>query len=551
MARRPAAPRAARDGQVPPAAGARAGVGAAASESTRGGGTPTFPGFERPGANFVLTPNQYLDLCVPHCSRGVIRVVGFLIRQVLGWSDREGRPLRETVRVSYSRIIDEAGVSRGAAREALEEAEAARFVRRLRDGSPNRAGVAGHAAEFALNWDEGGGYADSLDAFAGFYTGEGRRTMIPNAFFDLVLPHEPHGVVKVVAAVLRHTVGYTNRYTGLPQETAPLSYRKLMRYAAMDRRTIRRALPAALDARYVRVVEVGRFTPGEQAGEASVYAVCWRSDGGQNAGEIGDGSKLPPAQNAANRGTVQNRPPSNGSKSPPAHGPVSPPVSVQNRPPQASKTAPTRKTDSKKEQTQPKAAVLPFAAQEELLNGLREAGLSDAMAARLLRDAGSEEVARQLAWLDARDPKRNRAGMLRRAIEERWAEPKGLPAKRRPTAPSPEDTAAKQRAREAYEHRHRDAYLAEVAEVERRVQADQPARYTSFTQARAERRRALDEESATYPRSMRSSVMNRFDSEASRLAEFAEAFRADIPDFWTWDARRRQSADVAGGESAR
>ena len=50
-------------------------------------------------------------------------------------------------------------------------------------------------------------------------------------------------------------------------------------------------------------------------------------------------------------------------------------------------------------------------------------GLDAKTAGTLLDRSGAEEVERQLAWLDARQPSRSRAGMLRRAIEERWPEP--------------------------------------------------------------------------------------------------------------------------------
>ena len=556
MPARPAAPRARRGGHCPPAARARAAGRRQADDGAQDGtqdgtdvGADLFPGFERPGANFVLTPNQYLDLCVPHCSRGAVRIVGFLIRQVLGWSDRQGRPLRETVRVSYARIIGQAGVSRGAARRALEEAQAAGFVRQIAAGVPHRAGAAGRAAEFALNWDEGGGYADTPATFAGFYTGEGRRTMVPNAFFDRVLPIEPHGVVKVVAAVLRHTVGYTNCYTGLPQEAAPLSYRRLMAYADTDRRTLRRALPAALAGRYVRVVSEGRFRPGDAAGEASVYAVCWRPDGHPAKPPGRDGPETPPADvaapDSAPPATVQNRPPAERPLSPLGDGPALPPENVQKCPPEASKIAPTRKTPSKTKQTQPAAEVASGGEDEaggsaRLAGALRAAGLAGRTADQLLADHGVAAVARQLAWLDARAPARSRAGMLRRAIEEAWPEPeRARPSVPRPAPPAADDPAARRREREAHERRHRPAYLAAVAGHERALREARPDEHARFVAQRVGRRRDLERAARDYPLRVRTRLLAGFDADDARLAEFAAEFPAEVPGFWEWDRGRR------------
>ncbi|MEM6313048.1 MAG: hypothetical protein AAF743_03130, partial [Planctomycetota bacterium] len=364
----------------------------------RASSTKVFEGFEPPGSNFVLTPNQFLDLCVPHCSRGCVRLVGYMIRQILGWSDRNGQPLREQVRVTYTQLVRHAHVSRGALREALDEAVDRQFLTCLVEGRPHRAGRPAVTAEYTLRWDELGGYADTLDDFAGFFTGDGRRTCIPNQFFDHVLPTQPHGVTKIVAAVLRHTVGYTNRYTRLPQETAPLSYRRLMRYAAMDRRTIRRALPQALEQNFIRRVSTGRFRPDAQRQEASVYTVNWR--------DPANGPKmLPDAERATYPPSVQNRPLPDG--------PITPPATVQPRPPRRSKNTPTKKTSPKTNQRQQQAAVLL----------LVEEGLDEATAARLVGEVGVAEVGRQLEWIDQRRPTRNRVGMLRKAIEQRWAAP--------------------------------------------------------------------------------------------------------------------------------
>ena len=67
---------------------------AAESGITRGSvyGLKTFVGFALPTSNTTYTPNQFFDVCLPHSSRGVVRLVGYLIRKTLGWCDEQGRP---------------------------------------------------------------------------------------------------------------------------------------------------------------------------------------------------------------------------------------------------------------------------------------------------------------------------------------------------------------------------------------------------------------------------------------------------------------------------
>lgn len=59
-----------------------------------------FSGFAAPTSNTTFTPNQFFDVCVPNYSRGVVRLVGFLIRQALGWCDADGNPQHERIRLA-------------------------------------------------------------------------------------------------------------------------------------------------------------------------------------------------------------------------------------------------------------------------------------------------------------------------------------------------------------------------------------------------------------------------------------------------------------------
>ncbi|MEM6315014.1 MAG: hypothetical protein AAF743_13055 [Planctomycetota bacterium] len=382
------------------------------SESARGARDdvdPAFDGFEGLESNFIYTPNQFLDLCIPLGSRGVVRLVGYVLRQTLGWLDHDGVPLHEQVVVSYQQIIRHAGVSRGAVRAALDDAERLGFLRCIRRGEPHRAGVPASTGLYEIRWDDTNHYAKELDSFAGFWAGDGRRTPIPNQFFDRVIPTEPLAVTKVVGTVLRHTVGFASRYGGRRRQT-PLAYTTIQNHAHIGgRRHVSAALKQALAKRYIRRVTPGRFDPLAVHQEAAVYAVRWRGDA-EDAIDAGDttiqkGTQAHDPQRApAQRPRTGTSPRSNKATS--------------KRPKREPADGSGRELSRKQQrhfETQQQAAVV----------GLVEEGLDEKTALRLVEIAGEAEVGRQLSWIDARRPSRSRAGMLRRAIEERWPKPDG------------------------------------------------------------------------------------------------------------------------------
>ncbi len=352
-------------------------------------GAKQFRGFEQLTANFVYCPNQFFDVCLPHHSRGVVRLVGHILRETLGWLDANGEPIKQNVSVSYRDLTTKAGVSRGAARQAMDEALTAGFLSCTDRGHPHASGKVSHTATYALNWDHGGKYITDPTQFNGFYTGKGHRSPIPNAFFDHVVPCETHAVIKVVGVILRHTVGYENQFGGR-RANAPLSYSYIQKAMNLrHRKTLADAVQLANDKGYIRRVVPGHFDPhGGAESCATVYAVRWldkapiRTNGSKNEptsrrsrNHTGDDSKPEPVQRFKNR-TVIN----------------------------------TEQKDIPKQQHA--AARL-----------LRDAGFDHQVATQLSQRKSAEEIERQIAWLPERSPLKNPLGMLRRAIEENWSEP--------------------------------------------------------------------------------------------------------------------------------
>jgi hypothetical protein len=88
----------------------------------------------------------------------------------------------------------------------------------------------------------------------------------------------------------------------------------------------------------------------------------------------------------------------------------------------------TNKTIKQKEGLDPEAAAS--------FEKLKEAGFDDAAAVNIARRFPFHRVARQIEWIDARKVRKNRLGMLRRAIEEDWSRPNSYPRQNEPRQPN-------------------------------------------------------------------------------------------------------------------
>ncbi|TWT51919.1 hypothetical protein KOR42_32010 [Thalassoglobus neptunius] len=361
-----------------------------------------FRGFEPLTANYIYCPNQFLDICVPNCSRGEVRIVAYLIRQTLGWLDENGQPINEEVQVSYRDLIEKAGVSRGSIGPAIQKLVQSRFIRVCSTGQSKATGRSGQSAKYALRWSASSTFTKSVDEFDGFFVGEGHRTPIPNSFFDEIIPTETRAVVKVVGTVLRHTIGYQNQFGGR-RKSAPLSYNYVQRYAGLNSRSgVSEAIAVAQERGYITCTQAGQFDADRSQQSAACYSVRWFA-----ANQVVPISSKNEPEDRFNKRT------SNGSKS---------------RPVDRFKKRTTSKTDSKDIHKQQHVASQETEAAIQLL---LEAGVDRAIAFRLVEKSGPERVQRQLQWLDARTPRENRIGLLCKSITEDWSPPPSIAVKNR------------------------------------------------------------------------------------------------------------------------
>ncbi len=358
-----------------------------------------FRGFEHLDANYIYCPNQFFEVCLRHYSRGVVRLVAYLLRLTLGYLDGNGNPVSQDIRIPYSAISKCAGVSTRAIPKALEDAESGGFIQCVTKGIANSRGQRGQAAEFRLRWsNDDEGYTDDPQQFRGFYAGEGHRSPIPNGYFDIVVRQETLAMAKVVGAVLRHTVGYQNQFGGRRSD-ATLSYSYIQRFANLgDRTTLSETLKEAIQKGYVCCVSKGHFDPnaGIQS-RAARYAVKWL-DGAANCGS-----------------TVKTRP------GEPGHGKKTTGNTVKTRPERDGRNPTDRKTVSKTSYKQ-QNVVAKNSEGYELLVG---EGINQNTAIKLSELATLAEIQNQIKWLEFRNPE-NRPAMLRKAIEEEWCEPEGV-----------------------------------------------------------------------------------------------------------------------------
>lgn len=378
---------------------------------------PPFAGFAALQSNTTYCPNQFFDLVLPHFSRGVVRLVGYIIFRTFAWSNRDGQPLNEQHPISYRELIEQAGISRGALRKAIEEAVQANLIQRVRQGRAASTGAVAESSVFELKWHDGE-YTTDPARFQGFFEGTGNRTHIPNQFFTRLLPQEPLCVVKVVGSIIRFSIGFEVK-RGFRRQQVALSYSAIQRYCRIgSRQDLAHALQHALASNFIQQVEIGCFDPNAgRTSKAATYRLRWAADAGVAQPS---GSESVPVMNQSVGAT--------GSIHVPAQ-------QFNKRTGSGSGTAPaersrnrtgleTERVNNPVQQQQPATAV-----PQEIEEGqaahrrLIGVGFDRATAARLAGSHPAEQIERQIAWMSQRNPTRNPLGLLRKAIEQDWPAP--------------------------------------------------------------------------------------------------------------------------------
>lgn len=371
-----------------------------------------FLGFAPPSSNVTYTPNQFFDVVLRHGSRGVVRLVAYVLRKSLGWNDENGNPVQERIRVSYGDLEAGAGISREMIRKGLDEAVEANFLVCVQEGRAKSRGQGAVSAVYELCWDESGDYITDPKKFKGFYAPEGNRTNVPNEFFDIVIQREKLSVAKVVGAIIRDTIGWTFR-AGHRRQQVRISYTTIQqRTGIKDRGVLADAIQEALGANYILLTDAGFFDPmGGERSKAAMYGIKW-----VNSAVCVIGQKNPPARVEAADDRSE-KPTGIGQKNPPADRSENPTVL---------EIKPRNETFKEMQQQGLTAQPVPAADESEIITKLIEIGFDKPTALALASKYPETEILQQINWLEKRRPSRNKLGMLRRAIEEGWQEPLAL-----------------------------------------------------------------------------------------------------------------------------
>ncbi len=484
---------------------------------------PNFKGYKPPTCNTTYAPNQFFDVVLKHSSRGCVRVVAYLIRKTLGWSDANGNPQNPEATVSFNEFIKEAGVSRGALKEAINEALEKRFIECLRFGKPHAPGESGYSARYRLQWDERDVYITDPDRFEGFYSANGNLTHIPNDFFDVTVKSEPLAVTQVVGAIIRHTIGWQEGRYGFRRQQVSMSFAQLMRRTCIgSSRTVAGAIRAALEGNHIVRLQQGRFDP--RAGlesSAAIYGVKWLDQA-----EALDGSKSKPVTTAsfggANPLSVQKGKRQDGSRRNSDNGSREKAVCVQEG---------QRRAFKRESAIENNPLNNTLKQQQTAVDALVREGIEHCKASELVHIHGAHRVNRQVALLPKRRIRESRTGLLITAIERDLPPPSTLPAE--------QNTRPANRALEVTRDEHRDrfysAYLSHVlsridpSSIDQAFEAKTNERLASWRRLSV---RCYDETLAKLADPGQRQMM---------VAEFASEHGKElglaVPTFWEWDTR--------------
>jgi len=111
--------------------------------------------------------------------------------------------------------------------------------------------------------------------FAGFAPPTSNTSYTPNQFFDVCLPNASRGCVRIVAYLIRKTLGWCDAHGNPQREQIEVSHRELERKAGVSHDMIRDALNEALAKHFIECVRRGRASAAGDSGESALYALKW------------------------------------------------------------------------------------------------------------------------------------------------------------------------------------------------------------------------------------------------------------------------------------
>jgi hypothetical protein len=100
----------------------------------------------------------------------------------------------------------------------------------------------------------------------------------PNQFFDVCLPNHSRGTVRLVAYILRKTLGWLDEEGNPVEQDITISYRDLITEAGISRGAIRKALDDAVKGGFITCIHSGKANENNQSAEMACYTLRWATD---------------------------------------------------------------------------------------------------------------------------------------------------------------------------------------------------------------------------------------------------------------------------------
>ena len=388
-----------------------------------------------------MCPNEFLEIVVPNCSRGCVRLVGFVLYETLRWIKEDGTPNQQEIAISFNELIRKARISRGAAAAAKQEAVNGNFLEIIHKGQAKRKGDCGSTEVVRLKWSQNNAPAKGLETCQGFYAGTGHFTAMPHSYFSKILGNETLAAIKFVSVVFRHTVGYQTQFGR--RKSVPLSFRNLHRLTGIGSpATLSKTIRHCLNSNYIELVELGNWKPGDKHSKSSVYGPKYQSVdliGSKSVAEKGfkKCSRQPTLDQFKNCSPI-------GTKPEAEH--------------QFKKCSPIKKLKTNTETKLPS---------DKKIQLLTEVGFKPHTAETIAKAVNILTIEDQIRWMRYRGNHKNFLAFLRKAILENWEEPEAAKVKRK-TA----ERRAIELANESKTNRYKKNWNRETAKHRKRLQTE-------------------------------------------------------------------------------
>ncbi len=409
--------------------------------------TEVFQGFHDPRKHYTQVPDYVFDVLLAELSGVQLKVLYYVIRHSFGYG-------RESAAISWNRFLSGsvsregrrldwgAGVSRDALHKALPLLVDRGLLLKERRSSER---FGDEVSLYALNVLSGneGEPPPSLADHRGFIRVP-HSTPVPNQLFDLLLPHLSEGELKVLSYIIRRTLGMKEEWAGIRASQLMKGLitedgRVLDRGTGVSEPTLKRALRGLEDKRCI----VRRRAASDPT-SPTLYSLRYLDDG---LASRGGSQTVHGGISEAEHGRGHDRNTAGIANGMPMGD------QNQNTGGITDSTHETQLTNTVKNsnETQKQQALegTDGNGRPDVVVALTSLGVTRKTAEEYARTFPAERILAQIDMLSYREPAKNTAGLLLRAVRDDWAPPPGYETPEQRAARELEEAAALERWNEA------------------------------------------------------------------------------------------------------